>query len=203
MIIGMNGLVYSSWLMAREDKEALSYMNRHFTLSAESLLNGRFQTVITSMFSHARIDHLMANMVTLIFFGLETIQLKGTAFFSKLYFTGGMLGGLGFVAWDLNRLFLHYSRTSELPQNKPQSLMGASAAVYALVTWKILTSPTHMLYIWMVLPVPAALAGIGFLGYDAYYMYKSDGSSTVAHAAHIFGAMVGAAFWFNDRRGDV
>lgn len=44
---------------------ALPQMNRHATVSLESLRSGRLWTALTSAFSHERLGHLAANMIGL------------------------------------------------------------------------------------------------------------------------------------------
>ena len=47
--------------------------------------------IVTSMFTHAEIFHIFANMYTLYFFGSAVLQLIGAARFWLVYLAGGIL----------------------------------------------------------------------------------------------------------------
>jgi len=51
-------------------------------------------TVITSIFLHGSIGHILANMITLYFFGRYLCALVGEKKFLVVYFIGGILGNI-------------------------------------------------------------------------------------------------------------
>lgn len=51
-------------------------------------------TLVTSLFVHAGLGHIIANMLTLYFFGSYLLQLLGERKFLVIYFGGGILGSL-------------------------------------------------------------------------------------------------------------
>jgi membrane associated rhomboid family serine protease len=54
-------------------------------------------TVLTYMFTHQEIFHILFNMLTLYFFGTFLVQLIGTWWALMVYFGSGILGGILFI----------------------------------------------------------------------------------------------------------
>lgn len=46
-----------------------------YQVSVQSILDGRFHTVLTAAFSHVQFYHLLANMFGLYFFGSEVMTV--------------------------------------------------------------------------------------------------------------------------------
>jgi membrane associated rhomboid family serine protease len=95
-------------------------------------------TIITSMFVHAGVWHILANMVTFYFFGSFLNKLIGTKNLLITYFGGGILGGIFYL----------------LLSNPYVPAVGASGAVFAL--GGVLTVLTPKLKV-IVFPIPAPI----------------------------------------------
>ena len=54
-------------------------------------------TIITSIFLHGGIGHILANMITLYFFGRYLCALIGGRKFLTVYFVGGILGNILYI----------------------------------------------------------------------------------------------------------
>ncbi len=54
-------------------------------------------TIVTSIFLHVSIGHILANMITLYFFGKYLYTLIGEKKFLVVYFIGGILGNIFYV----------------------------------------------------------------------------------------------------------
>ena len=54
-------------------------------------------TIITDLFVHGSIWHILFNMITLYFFGTFLIRLVGTRDFLIIYFLAGIVGNLFFM----------------------------------------------------------------------------------------------------------
>ena len=54
-------------------------------------------TVLTSLFLHGSIGHILANMITLYFFGRYLCTLIGEKKFLTVYFIGGILGNIFYI----------------------------------------------------------------------------------------------------------
>jgi uncharacterized protein len=106
-------------------------------------------TILTSMFTHMDFMHLLANMITLYFYGSFLNRITGTRTFLWIYFGGGLLSAL-FV------LFV-------FPSFYPT--IGASGAVFALGGALAVLVPMIKVFIFPI-PVPMPLwvaIAIGFV----------------------------------------
>jgi len=106
-------------------------------------------TILTSMFTHMDFMHLLANMVTLYFYGSFLNRITGTRTFLWIYFGGGLLSALAVL------LLSH-----------PLSLtIGASGAIFALGGALAVLVPMLKVFIFPIpVPMPLCVAIlIGFL----------------------------------------
>ena len=141
--------------------------------------------LVTSMFLHDGFFHLFANMLTLYFFGSFLNRLVGDRQFLLIYFGGGILGNIFFVA--LGTLM------------EPNSLalaIGASGAVFALGGVLTILRPNLRVYIFPIpAPVPIWIAVIGGFVILSFLPY-------VAWQAHLGGLLFGLAVgYFIKKRG--
>jgi membrane associated rhomboid family serine protease len=142
-------------------------------------------TIFTYMFLHADLMHLFFNMIGLMFFGPRLEERLGGRDFLWLYFLGG-IGGAAFS-------FIFAPSAA---------VIGASAAVYAVLLAFALYWPYERILIWGILPVPAwALATFLVLG--SLWSGVSGTNSGTAHFAHLGGLAFGFAYlkWRDWRRG--
>ena len=106
-------------------------------------------TIITSLFIHGGLGHIIANMLTLYFFGTYLLRLIGESKFLVVYFCGGILGNILFILLA-----------------PPFSVgIGASGAVFALGGVLAIMRPKLRVFIFPIpvpLPLWAAVIG-GFL----------------------------------------
>ncbi|XP_047088241.1 RHOMBOID-like protein 12, mitochondrial [Lolium rigidum] len=127
-------------------------------------------------------------MSTFYFFGSDIAGMFGPAFLLKLYVSGALTGSAFFLA-EMACL----APREEGFGGWKTPMLGASAAVRATVFLEIFLYPKRMLYLHFCIPVPAAIAGAGFIGADLWRVKK--GQSGVAGSAHLGGAFVAALVW--------
>ncbi|TRZ96577.1 MAG: rhomboid family intramembrane serine protease [Dehalococcoidia bacterium] len=103
-------------------------------------------TIVTNLFVHGGLWHLLANMLTLYFFGRFLIRLTGTQNFLIIYFLGGILGNILFMLLG-----------------SPFSIViGASGAIFALGgTLTVLTPKLRVFVFPIPVPLPLWVAIIG------------------------------------------
>lgn len=190
-LIGANVLVWGAWHVVNGRT-----MMRHFTLSNYGLSHGRFHTLVTSMFSHVGFMHLAFNMFTLFFFARNTMQVIGQRNFLRLYMVGGLASGLCFVAF--NKLLPRLNIPAHFHRNPNRVALGASGAVNAIVMFSVCVFPRATLLLYGIVPVPAAVFGVGYVAYDLYGAWM--GTSGTAHTGHLGGALVGVLYWLMLRR---
>lgn len=138
--------------------------------------------LVTYMFLHSGLFHLLFNMLALWMFGVELERMWGTAYFTRYYLVTGVGAALLTVGLSLIPVAfgtqLYYSLT-----------VGASGAVYGLLLAYGLYFPDRPIYVYMVFPIPAKYF---VLIMGAISLFSSfGGSSGVAHTAHLGGLVVG------------
>jgi len=116
-------------------------------LQAASLM-ARPWTIVTSLFVHGGIWHLLANMLTLYFFGSFLTRVIGTRAFLTIYFCGGILGNIFFVLFAVLGFL-----TSPF-----DIVIGASGAVFALGGTLAVLTPRLRVYVFPI-PAPVPLWG--------------------------------------------
>jgi len=149
--------------------------------------NSEFHRMITSIFIHADLNHLIFNMFSLYFLGsffekqlIEIYGLQtGSINFILLYLIGGMAAEI-----------FPYMRNQD---NQFYRSLGASGAVSAVIFATIFWNPTLPLMLFFIpIPIPAYIFGPIYLAIEYFAMRK--GGSNVAHDAHLGGAFFGILF---------
>ena len=136
-------------------------MRDNFTITPFLISKGyTLHTLFTSFFAHRDYMHCFLNMLTLYFFGIEAAAYLGVRKFLQLYLGGGGISSLGVALWPTVAPFFN------LHGNAFQKTLGASGAVNSIIMYSIILNPTATIYIYMVLPLPAALVGGLFLFKD-------------------------------------
>lgn len=137
---------------------------------------GQKERTVTSGFLHVDFAHLLFNMFTLFFFADVVITWFGPTKFIIIYF-------ISLLAGSLLALFFH--------KDEPfYSAVGASGAVTGILYSAILLNPDMRLGIMFIpIPLPAYVLGIGYLLYSIYGMKSRIGN--IGHSAHFGGAIGG------------
>lgn len=135
-------------------------------------------TILTSMFIHGGLWHIIANMLTLYFFGNAVLRLVGTGRFLIVYFGGGILGSILFILLA-----------------PPLSLaVGASGAVFALGGALTMMRPRLTVFVFPIpVPIPLWVAVIGGFFILSFLPY-------IAWQAHLGGLVLGLIAGYIFRR---
>ncbi len=132
--------------------------------------------LLSSGFLHVDISHILFNMLTLYFFAPVVINYLGQISFVLIYFISLLVG-------NVLTYFYHKKETY-------YSAVGASGAVSGVLFAAILLFPNMSLYIMFIpIPIPAYIVGIGYLAYTVFGMKKQLGN--IGHSAHLGGAVSG------------
>ena len=149
-----------------------------YKFSIGAIKAGQKDRMVTSGFLHVDISHLLFNMLTLYFFAGVVINWFGPVQFFIIYTVSLLAGSL--LAMSFHKDEPYYSA------------VGASGAVTGILYAAILLQPTMQLGIMFIpIPVPAYVVGIGYLLYSIYGMKKRLGN--IGHTAHFGGAIGGYA----------
>ncbi|MEM4246470.1 MAG: rhomboid family intramembrane serine protease [Candidatus Bathyarchaeia archaeon] len=143
------------------------------TYSYANLLEGKVWTLLTSLFIHASLLHLLGNLLFLFVFGSAVEGELGAPKMLGGFFLGG---ALSFV---LSSAF-YPSETA---------MVGASAAIFTLAAVATLVKPLR--FSWILLS-PIGLVAIVYFLYNALAVYGRV-LSEVSYIGHLIGFAVGFA----------
>jgi membrane associated rhomboid family serine protease len=136
--------------------------------------------ILTSIFSHFGLWHLIFNMMFLYFSGQLFEQIFDKHRLWQTYIFGGIAGGILEIA-------AHYLFPSF--QNSEQVVVGASGSIMAIFTALAFHSPNIRVNLFGIFPVKIYLIAIFFLLNDLIGI--ADSSDNIAHFAHLGGAIFG------------
>ncbi len=128
--------------------------------------------MVTYMFMHAGLWHLLMNLLFIFFFGPPLEARWGSDRFIKFY----MICGLGGV-------LLSFAFSDAV-------IVGASAACYGIMLAFAMAWPNQTVYIWALVPVRVKWLVI-FLVAMSFVSAISPSRDGVAHLAHLGGAVAG------------
>lgn len=137
-------------------------------------------TIVTNMFTHYDLWHILANMLTLYFYGSFLCQLVGARNFLIVYFCGGILGNIFYLL---------------LAPNSFAVAIGASGAVFALGGALAVLTPKLRVYMFPIpIPMPLWVAVIG--GFLILSLFPG-----IAWQAHLGGLVFGliAGYYFRKK----
>lgn len=133
-------------------------------------------TLVTSIFVHAGLLHIIFNMITLYFFGSFLTALVGETKFLTTYLVGGLVG---------NAFYLLYALYTPWG-NEFTYVVGASGAVFAVGGALLVLNPNVKTLVYFVIPVPLWVAILGTFLLTAFI-------PGVAWQAHLGGLVTGLA----------
>jgi len=139
--------------------------------STTNVLAGRIWTVVTALFIHANLAHLVGNMLFLYVFGntLENVVSGRNVLIA--FFAGGIATSiLSMPFYPIDTL-----------------LVGASAAIFTLAAAVMLIKPYK--FSWLFL-LPTGLVAIIYFLYNVVAVYRGF-SGEVAYISHVIGFLIG------------
>ncbi|MCH7402860.1 rhomboid family intramembrane serine protease [Belliella kenyensis] len=141
-------------------------------------------TILSYMFLHEGIFHILFNMLFLYWFGLLLMEYLGSRKLANIYILGGISGALLYVLmYNVSPMFAEV-----LPAAK---MLGASAGVYAIVVAAATLSPNSEFRLPIIGPVKIKYIAI-FYVFIAFA--NSAGNNAGGELAHLGGAAMG--FWY-------
>jgi membrane associated rhomboid family serine protease len=143
-------------------------------------------TIITYMFTHFNLWHILFNMLILYWFGRIFMQYLAAKQLLSTYILGGLSGALLYI------LFINIF--PGLQEYLGGSMLGASASIMAIVIAISFYVPDYTLYLLFIGPVRLKYIAIAFVTIDLL-MIASDNAG--GNIAHLGGAIYG--YWFITR----
>lgn len=149
----------------------------------------RLWTLVTYMFVHYDIWHILFNMLWLYWFGSIFLQYFSPRHLGGLYFLGGLAGALFYLlAYNIFPYF----------EGRQGMMCGASAAIMAIVLAITVRVPDYKVNLLFLGAVPLKyIAGVTVL-IDLFSMTSLNAGG---HIAHIGGAVMGILFTVCWKRG--
>lgn len=166
-------------------------INYLLALQPFMILQGKhLWTFITSMFLHAGVWHLAANMISLIFIGGFVEKIIGKKRFLYLYFIGGIIASLFFVVFA--GVLGSTSMGARLFGDPMSLAVGASGAIFALGGLLAVLTPKMKVLAFFIIPLPMWAAMI-FLTF-VMWLFSASLYLPVGNTAHFGGLLVGVVY---------
>jgi membrane associated rhomboid family serine protease len=144
-------------------------------------------TVVTYMFTHSDVLHILFNMLWLYWFGTIFLQFFNLRQLGGLYILGGIAGGCLFMAaYNVFPYFLNLAAGS--------ALMGASASVMAIVFAVSFYRKDYYITLLFLGRIKLIYLACGVFIFDLLAITSSNAGG---HIAHLGGAFLG--IWFASR----
>ena len=141
--------------------------------------HGEYYRLLTSGFVHTGLAHLAFNMITLFFFGPLLEGALGPGRFLLLYFGSEICAQAVTFARHRN--------------DESYASVGASGAISGVLFAFALFEPFAMLYVFLVVPMPAIVFAFLYVAISIYALDQpaSGPMGRIAHEAHLGGAIGG------------
>lgn len=138
----------------------------------------RAHTVLTSMYTHVDLYHLLFNVLGLIFLGMAFEQRVGTRAFMVIYFVSGLCGTLAFAALRWGDPLV--------------AVVGASGAISGILGALARMFPHERMSLFiMFFPLPPMPLWVIVVGYLALQLVFLSGATNIAVEAHVAGLVAG------------
>jgi membrane associated rhomboid family serine protease len=179
LIIANVAMFVAEWVISRTVGISLSSI---FGLRPVAVVQGlQVWQIVTYMFLHGGVFHILFNMLALWMFGVELERMWGSRYFTKFYFITGI--GAGVI--QLLASLTPFGASAYLIPT-----VGASGAIYGVLLAYAMYFPNRPIYMYMIFPIPAKYF-VMIMGAIAFLAAADGSGSGVAHAAHLGGMLVG------------
>lgn len=151
-----------------------------FGLIPSHVVHGQIWELVTYLFLHGGMMHILFNMFALVMFGSDLERWWGSRDFTKYYFVCGIGAGLA-------QILVTY--VSGGNPNIPT--IGASGAIFGVLIAYGMAFPNRQVLIWFIIPVSARTMVALFIFMELALTLQYHGGDGVARFAHLGGALVG------------
>jgi membrane associated rhomboid family serine protease len=179
-LIVINVLLCLMWLVSRRMQ---AWELRYLALTPELVVRyNAWWQLLTYMFIHGGLWHLLFNMLALLFFGQPLERNLGSSEFLLYYFVTGIGSGVAtlLVNW--------YSGLGAIP------VVGASGAIFGVLLAFATLYPDTRILVFMLFPLRAPVAVLVFAALELIFLL-SNRYSGVAHLTHLAGLVFGYLYF--------
>lgn len=178
----INAVIFVAWSLETWQP----FMRENFAVSWDLVRDGHFVNLLTSVFSHNFLVHILINMFVLHSFGSIVEQVLGRWRFINFYLVAGVISSLS------------HCLVSAYLVNKPEMLaVGASGSISGLVLLFALMYPREKILLFGIVPLPAMFGALAFIGLDIWGVVAQaqGGGLPIGHGAHLGGAFTGIIYY--------
>jgi membrane associated rhomboid family serine protease len=155
-------------------QSTISWVTDYFILDSGTVLF-KIYTLITAIFLHSGVPHLMYNLFGLALFGSILEHIIGSKKFLRLFFIAGIVASIVSIPF--------YNR-----------VLGASGAIYGIMGMLGILRPKMTVWVYS-LPMPMSLALVVWAAGDFLGIFAPSGTANIAHLGGLF-IGVAAGFLF-------
>lgn len=141
--------------------------------SAPGELLHRPWTLVTYMFSHTNLWHILFNMLVLYWFGQIFLQYLTAKQLLTNYILGGLAGALLYIVF--------VNSFPGLRQYLGGSMLGASASIMAIVLAIAVYMPNYTLNLLFIGPVKLKYIAMAFVAIDVLMIASENAGGNIAH----------------------
>jgi len=159
--------------------------------------------LITYMFMHGGIEHILFNMIALWMFGSILENHWGAKRFLQFYMICGLAAGLlhlGVLYFEMKPIMeqfhslptqmqLELIRAPEFKVNV--ATLGASGAIFGCLAAFGYLFPNTMISVYFMIPIKAKWFVLIYAGLELWLGFRNSAGDSVAHFAHLGGALAG------------
>ncbi|MEM7819254.1 MAG: rhomboid family intramembrane serine protease [Candidatus Aenigmatarchaeota archaeon] len=149
-----------------------SFITENFILISIDVIS-RPWILITSIFLHGSLEHLMYNMLALVLFGTILEKIIGSKNFILVFLVSGILA-------NITSIFFY------------EATLGASGAIFGILGCLTFLRPKMIVWVYSV-PMPMIVAAAIWFLIDLVGVFYP---SNIANISHISGLLIGMIFGF-------
>lgn len=180
-IIRPDNAEFDSWQLQRTEFERLLQRSVKFRFSQVNI-HPSLLTLLSAMFVHADLNHLLGNMVFLFLFGFVVEMALGRSLYLLAYLLCGMMSGLFYLILEPQSAFLGMGASGAI-----SGLAGIYTVLFGLRKIRFFYT---LLFYFDYIRAPAIILLPVWLGYELFnQLYSND---NVNNLAHIGGLLSGA-----------
>jgi membrane associated rhomboid family serine protease len=138
-------------------------------------------------------QHILFNMITLWFFGRAVEYRYGKREYFIFFLAAVVFAGVTWIVGDF------IAQKQWLANHQ---ILGASGGIMALLVLFCLNFPHQLIYIWGILPIPAWVLAVLYVGNDLMGTlgHHAAGGTNVAFTAHLGGALFALLYYQSGMR---
>ncbi|MFN8249537.1 MAG: rhomboid family intramembrane serine protease [Ferruginibacter sp.] len=204
-LIIINAIVFFAQ-MAFGGMEPLNKVNDLFALHHYKSEMFKPHQLVTHMFMHGGLFHILFNMLALWMFGTMLERIWGPKRFLIFYLICGLGAGLAQMGsyvydfWQVDHTILDADTMNQYQTAlRINCTVGASGAIMGvLAAFGYLFPNTQLFIVPIPFPVKAKWAILGMIALDVFGGVSRTANDNIAHFAHVGGALIGfliVLFW--------